>query len=228
MATYNGEKYILGQIKSILDQLSPDDEIIVSDDSSTDNTLTIIKSFNDSRIKVFNNINNSGPVGNFENALVNAKGQYMFLADQDDIWLSEKLNKHLVLHGKYDLVISDAEVIDGDENIIYPSFFKERGSKPGLLNNLIKNSYLGCCMSFNRKIVNYALPFPSGIHMHDWWIGLVAERKGKVFFCNERLMRYVRHGNNVSPTINNSGYSFLEKMNNRITLLWKLLFFSWR
>jgi glycosyltransferase involved in cell wall biosynthesis len=224
MATYNGENYILKQVESIIGQLSPLDELVVSDDCSTDNTLDIIRSLKDDRIKIFSNTGKKGPIGNFENALKHAGGLYIFLADQDDVWLSEKIERHLSLHSTYDLVISDAEVIDEHGAIIYPSFFQERGSRPGLFHNLIRNAYLGCCMSFNRKILEYALPFPAGIHMHDWWIGLVAEIKGKVFFCNERLMKYVRHSNNVSPAINQSGYSVFKKLNNRITLLWKLLF----
>jgi glycosyltransferase involved in cell wall biosynthesis len=124
MATYNGEKYISKQVESILVQLSEADELIISDDGSIDATLAIIKAFNDPRVKIFRNIHKSGPVGNFENALKNAKGEYIFLADQDDIWLSEKLNRHLSFHSQYDLVISDAEVVDESGNVIHPSFFK--------------------------------------------------------------------------------------------------------
>lgn len=90
MATYNGEEYIKEQLESILCQLGEMDEIIISDDGSTDNTLNIIESYNDSRIKIHINTGKHGFVYNFENALQKAKGEYIFLSDQDDIWLPEK------------------------------------------------------------------------------------------------------------------------------------------
>jgi glycosyltransferase involved in cell wall biosynthesis len=224
MATYNGEKYIYQQIKSILDQLSEYDEIIVSDDGSTDKTIEILKAFNDDRIKVFKNGKSRGPAGNFENALLKSTGDLIFLADQDDIWLDTKIAKHLELHSTYDLVISDAIVINEEGKVLFNSFFKQRRSRAGFFHNLVKNSYIGCCMSFNRKILNYALPFPPYIHMHDWWIGLMAEAKGRTFFCNVPLMFYVRHNNNASPTLGNSGYSGLRRLKNRGLLLYGLLF----
>src|ERR1700722_16776290 len=91
MATYNGERHIYKQVKSILDQISPQDEVIVSDDYSIDGTIDILKSFNDARIKIFTNEHKKGPVGNFENALSKASGDIIFLADQDDEWFSNKI-----------------------------------------------------------------------------------------------------------------------------------------
>ncbi|MDE5758415.1 MAG: glycosyltransferase, partial [Allobaculum sp.] len=87
IATYNGERYIETQIRSILDQLNEDDEIIISDDSSTDRTLDIIRSLNDSRIKLFAGNKFHSRTFNFENALKQATGDFIFLSDQDDIWL---------------------------------------------------------------------------------------------------------------------------------------------
>jgi len=224
MATYNGETHIYQQVKSILAQLTPGDELIISDDGSHDQTIFILESLKDDRIKVFKNIKSKGPVGNFENALSKASGEVIFLADQDDVWFNNKIQTHLELHTKYDLVISDANVINEFGELIYNSFFEERGSKAGLINNLIKNSYIGCCMSFNQKILNYALPFPAYIHMHDWWIGLIGELKGNTVFCNSKLMNYVRHQNNASPTLSKSGYSQLKRMKNRLQLLYGLVF----
>ncbi|MBK0381145.1 glycosyltransferase family 2 protein [Mucilaginibacter segetis] len=223
MATYNGEAYIKQQVESILIQLSPTDELIISDDGSTDDTLQLLHSFNDKRIKIFPNNRHKGPVGNFENALMKASGDIIFLADQDDKWKADKVSTHLFLHKNNDLVISDAVVVDQDGKTVFNSFFEERGSKPGFINNIKRNSYIGCCMSFNRRILNLALPFPSYIHMHDWWIGLIAEIKGKPYFCTDKLMYYVRHQNNASPTLGYSGYSAFKRMKNRFQLLVGLL-----
>lgn len=96
LATYNGEKYIRQQIESILPQLSAADEIVVSDDESTDQTVPILESFNDSRIHIYIHKRRNEKVvwdyatHNFENALSHAKGDYIFLSDQDDVFLPEK------------------------------------------------------------------------------------------------------------------------------------------
>ena len=109
MATYNGEKYIREQIDSILAQLGDKDELIVSDDGSADATLSIVRSFSDPRIKIISNTGKHGTNGNFENALKHAQGDYIFLSDQDDVWLPGKVNiclqalqtAHLVVHDCY-------------------------------------------------------------------------------------------------------------------------------
>ena len=91
LATYNGSKYIKGQIESILPQLSPEDELIVSDDASTDETSNTVLSINDNRIRLVTNESVHGITGNFENAINLAKGDYVFLSDQDDKWLPNKV-----------------------------------------------------------------------------------------------------------------------------------------
>jgi len=152
MATYNGERYVAVQLTSILNQLSDGDELIISDDSSIDNTTTIIKSFNDNRIKLYENQQFKSPIFNFENALKHANGEYIFLADQDDIWMPRKVEIFKKYLNDYDLVLSDANIIDDSGKEIYESFYRVNASNGGLLKNMVKNSYLGCTMAFNRKI----------------------------------------------------------------------------
>jgi glycosyltransferase involved in cell wall biosynthesis len=225
MATYNGETFILTQLQSILPQLAGNDELIISDDGSTDGTKEIILALNDPRIRfVRNESGKKGPVGNFENALRLARGKIVFFADQDDIWLPDKLAQHLLHHEQYDLVISNAIVTDRNKNVLFDSFFAERNSGKGLMRNLVKNSYIGCCMSFNRKIAEAALPFPKDIHMHDWWIGLVAEVTGSVYFLQKPMMYYIRHDNNASGTLTETLPLKLQFIN-RYQLLKNILFF---
>jgi glycosyltransferase involved in cell wall biosynthesis len=112
MATRNGEKYIKQQLSSILKQLSKNDEVIISDDSSTDNTIDIIKSFEDKRIKIYANNKFYSPVYNFENALLRSTGDIIFLSDQDDIWEDKKIRVMYELLKRYDLVVSDCTIID--------------------------------------------------------------------------------------------------------------------
>ena len=211
MATYNGEKFIKKQLESILNQTMEVDEIIISDDNSTDNTLEIIKSFNNSKIKVLKNLE-QGVVNNFENSLEKSTGDYIFLADQDDIWTLDKVEKVIKNLKIYDLVVHNAKIINSEDKIICKkTFFEIRNSKKGLLKNLYKNSYIGCCMAFNRNILEKSMPFPKNIPMHDSWIGLISEIYGKIYFDEEVLFYYRMHENNVTE-LNNSKNSKLKQL----------------
>ena len=132
MATYNGEKFIKKQLDSILCQLDMQDEIIISDDGSTDNTLNIIKSYNDNRIKIFEGPHN-GVKQNFANAISKSQGEYIFLSDQDDIWVKNKVTIILEIFEKEKCacVLHDNIIFDSNTGkTIQNSFFKFRNSKP--------------------------------------------------------------------------------------------------
>lgn len=219
MATYNGRSYIQEQIASILPQLSYNDELVISDDSSTDDTVSLILDINDPRIVLLENNKYRSPVLNFENALIHSSGIYVFLADQDDLWHPNKISILLPLLHLHDLVLSDCKIIDDDDNIINPSFYALRRSGPGIFKNLYKNSYLGCCMAFRRSLLDKALPFPETIPMHDMWLGMVAEIYGTTFFCKEKLVYYRRHSSNASPTGGKSCYKALDMIKFRYKLL---------
>jgi len=221
IATYNGSEYILDQIKSILDQLSLNDEIIISDDSSTDNTIVKIRSINDNRIRIIENQVFRNPVYNFENALKHSKGEYIFLSDQDDIWIEEKLSTMLQqLDLGFDLVLSDCKIVNDNFDVLQSSYFKFNGSKKGLMKNLIKNSYMGCCMAFNRKVLNACLPFPPNLPMHDSFIGLIAELRFRVKFISIPLILHRKHSKNTSKTsVGKSSYSLWRKFKIRMNLL---------
>ena len=208
IATYNGEKYIFQQLNSILKQINDNDEVIISDDSSTDRTLQIIRHFNDVRIKIYPNNTFYSPILNFENALNKASGDLIFISDQDDIWEDNKIAVISQLLQQYDLVVSDCSIIDSEGRLTNDSFFKIRKSGKGLLKNLYKNSYLGCCMAFNKRILRKAMPFPKSLPMHDMWIGLISELYGKSFFCDATLIKYRRHSDSVtgSSILTGSGF----------------------
>ncbi len=223
IATYNGGKYIVEQLHSILYQLKPYDEIVISDDSSTDNTIQLIENLKDVRIRILKNNTFFDPIFNFENALKYALGDIIFLADQDDIWMPNKVETMLLCLEKADIVLSDCHIIDQSAQLIHPSFYALSGSKQGLINNVIRNSYIGCCMAFNRKILSRVLPFPPDTPMHDWWIGLIGEMYGKTLFCKEKLIAYRRHEDNLSATGQKSQYHLYKKVSFRIILLKNLL-----
>lgn len=92
----------------------------------------------------------------------------------------------------------DAKIVDKELNTIESSFFEQRKSGTGIVKNLIKNTYIGCCMAFRGSCCEYLLPIPENIPMHDQWIGLMCERHGKIALINEPLILYRRHGGNVS------------------------------
>lgn len=223
MATCNGEKYIYHQLESILSQIDESDEIIISDDSSSDKTVEIINTFDDKRIILFENNRFHSPAYNFESALKKATGDMIFLSDQDDIWMENKVKIITGLLQQYDLVVSDCIIVNEKEEIIHKSFFKKRGSGKGFVNNLIKNSYVGCCMAFNRKILDIALPFPENLPMHDIWIGMICELYGSTYFCDEKLIKYRRHENSASPTSGQSPYTVKDKISFRANLLFKII-----
>lgn len=198
MATYNGGQYIRQQIESILPQLSQNDELIISDDSSTDNTILVIESFQDKRIKLFKDQKFRNPITNFENALNQAKGEIIFLSDQDDIWNEDKVNKMVTALGSADMVVCDCSFINDEGKVLLDSYFDLVKSSPGVLRNLKKNTYFGCCMAFRKEILQKALPFPKDIPMHDIWLGFVSDLLYKSVFLKEPLTYYRKHSNNAS------------------------------
>lgn len=224
MATYNGARFVADQLRSILCQLQDDDEIVVSDDVSTDETLEIIRGFNDSRIRILASRGGRvGPVRNFEHALAGARHDILFLSDQDDIWFTNKVTTMVRLLQDYDLVVSDCTMIDGQGGTMGRSFFELNGSRTGFWSNFVKNSYLGCCMAFRRSLLEKAMPFPSQIPMHDMWLGMLAEWYGHPYFHSKPLMAYRRHAAAASTTGARSANSFWQKVALRIRLLFCLV-----
>ena len=190
IATYNGEKYIKEQLLSILSQIGIEDEVIVSDDGSVDHTIDIVNSLHDHRIHIIKGPQLHSPTLNFENALKVAKGDYIFLADQDDVWKKEKVKTCLhELENHSDCIVSDAEITDSQLHVIFKSLFKLLKIRNNKYYNVLwKNGYTGCCMAFKRKILEYALPFPKDIPMHDIWIGNVAAFHYHTKFINNKLI----------------------------------------
>jgi len=201
MATYNGAKYIRLQLISILHQLGPNDQLVVVDDGSTDNTVQIIKSFKDSRIQLHINSVNIGLVRTFDRALHLAQGDLIFLSDQDDQWYDNKISviSKILSSQDVDLVVHDATITEGD-HILSNSLAKSSDSSAGVIKNFISNTYTGCCMAFKRDVLVKVLPIPAkkGI-FHDAWIGIMAEYYGyKIAFIDVPLIEFRRHDRNAS------------------------------
>lgn len=227
MATYNGEKYIREQMNSILEQIGEEDELIISDDLSSDKTVEIIKSYKDKRIKLYIHEDNHGFVRNFENALVHANGDVIFLSDQDDIWMPDKVKVTIAALDNCDFTVSDCITINENEQVISQSRIKDYHIKTGFWRLMIKTRYLGCCMAFRRNVLDAALPFPNNAYLmeHDLWLASVAECYFKTSLIEKPLIKYRRHGGNVSNGGDGKGYSLPVKIYRRfyrLFCLWKI------
>lgn len=223
MATFNGEKYIKDQLLSILKQIGDKDEIIISDDLSNDKTIEIIESLKDDRIKIFFN-KDRGYTNNFQNALRFASGDLIFLSDQDDIWVDNKLKIMSELLLKYDFVVSDAKIVDSNLASLSSTYFELRGGgENGFLNNLKKLKYIGCCMAFRKTVLKKVLPFPNNTTLcpHDFWIALISEFYYKTHVVKEPLLLYRRHGGNISA--HKSVTTLIFKIQFRIYSFFKVL-----
>lgn len=223
MASYNGEKYIKEQILSVLDNLNKEDELVISDDKSTDSTRDIVNEIagKDDRVRLVDGPR-KGVIANFENAIINAKGDYIYLCDQDDLWEPDKVSsvQKCFSDNNSTLVIHDADIVNQDGELINPSFFKFHGTKKGAVNNIIRNSYIGCCMAFKSDMLKYILPIPKNIEMHDQWIGVINDVKGKTVYLDKVLFHYRRHGNNVSEFTHHKVWKMIR---NRVVFVVRLL-----
>ena len=201
LAAYKGEQYIAAQLESILQQLGENDEVIVSDDYPAGKTRDIVLNMAsaDKRIRYIEGPG-KGVVKNFENAMLGCTGDVIFLCDQDDIWLPDKVESVMnEIRGGAQLVLHDASVTDADLNITDESYFSSHSSDTSYFGNIIRNSFVGCCMAFTRELMAEVMPFPDGLPMHDWWIALVAlKKKRKTVMLRKPLILWRRHGDNVT------------------------------
>lgn len=220
MATCQGERWLEPQLSSILDQLGPHDEIVVADASSTDRTLEIVRDLCGDQARIVEGIRRGSPPATFEAALKECRGAHVFLSDQDDIWLPGKVEacRQALDRNGPAMVLHDAKVIDADGRILSESFMASRNRHDGFWHNLWRPSYLGCAIALRRELLDTALPFPADVPMHDWWIGLLAERSKGVAFLPEPYLLHRRHGRNANFDPNRSPYSFLE----RIGFRWRI------
>ncbi len=223
LAAYKGEKYIEEQLRSVLSQLGKGDEIIVSDDKPGGMTETIVRRImsEDKRV-VYVEGKGKGIVSNFTNAIRYCKGDKIFLCDQDDVWLPEKVRRVMEAFDEgATLVLHNAYVTNENLEIINYSFFEQRKSKKGVIKNIVKNSYMGCCMAFDRKLLRKIMPIPKYVPMHDQWIGIIGEIYGKVTFIDTPLIYYRVHGNNA--TAGQKENSFARKLRWRQYIIRRLI-----
>lgn len=207
MATYNGEKYLVEQIESILNQTYSNFNLIISDDNSTDSTKKILKGYEkkDSRIKVIFNDKNVGSNENFKKLLKKVDNNFFMFSDQDDIWyntkIEESLNKLKIEDA--DLVFTDLEIVDSNLNIINKSFNKKKKYYKKIIKyNDFKRVFLynvvtGCTILCKSKYINDILSFTySKTILHDHIVALLVSLKGTITYLNKSTVKYRQHNNN--------------------------------
>ena len=222
LPTYNGEKYLKEQIDSILNQTYKNIRLIISDDCSKDTTTQILREYEqkDSRIEIYLQQENLGVVKNIEFLLQKVENPFYMLADQDDVWLQEKVEKTLEKQKQEnaDLVFGDLEIVDQELKTMFPSFgdFMLLNRKIHKYINSNKLNYLyncvtGCTLLAKKETIQYILPLPqkSKYVIHDYWIGLMISLNGKVSYINEKYIKYRQHGNNQVGT-NKISHGFKE------------------
>lgn len=234
IATHNGNEYIKEQIDSILPQLDSEDEIIVSDDGSTDNTIAILQQFNDNRIKIsyyqqpYNPL--KGPqksirfaTKNFENALTKASGDIVFLCDQDDIWYPNKIEVAKDLLQTYDIIKHDFSIIDENGILLQEGFYNAEQQRNRSLYYLWRHlPFRGCCMAFKKEVLNKSLPFPTSCLQHDTWIGMIARILGfRFYYLDQPLIYHRQHKNNASEL--NVPNTLIYKIKYRLKLFSQLI-----
>lgn len=215
IATYNGERYIKAQLESILNQDMPVDEVIICDDRSTDNTLDVVEEFIKenglANWKVYKNPKNLGFSRNFFNAISKTTGDIIFLADQDDVWLPNKVSVMcgimsqnpgiLALSSRYSLIDSSGRDIQ-NSGIINVEIKDDGAKVPVSVGSLIGCSYIrGCATCFRASLKSSLIDINlDDLLAHDWLINILASLKGENYIVNKILFKYRYHGDNASLT----------------------------
>ena len=223
VATYNGEKYLAAQLASIASQTYNDIEVIICDDKSTDNTVQIIKDFaeNNKNVSYYINEQNIGVNKNFENGFLKAAGDYIAIADQDDIWLPNKIEEQIKLFTTPEIVLTHS-LSARFSGVKLPTKKYNYSSNLFEGNNvrklLLRNSVSGHNIIFRKQLLNKVLPIPEDIY-YDWWLVQTAACNGQVAATNKVFAYQRAHENNITVKERTSVFQTEAEYKERITAL---------
>lgn len=215
MTTYNGEKYIIEQLDSILSQSVQPDEVLIFDDGSVDQTVILvndyIKRHKLSNWKIHVNKENLGFNKNFRHALNESNGDIVFLCDQDDIWMKDKIEKIMQHLNRGDILslASDFVLIDENGKNINSNDIRDKyGMLDFNINEfsivevsyedlLMKNYAQGCTMAVKRELIQLLRQDETNNLEHDWSLSLIAAIHNGCYFYKEPLIKYRVHSDNA-------------------------------
>jgi glycosyltransferase involved in cell wall biosynthesis len=240
LATYQGEKYLKSLLDSIMRQSYRDFILCISDDASTDTTLSILGDYHSmypQKIFITMNVSPSGSAkANFFKLIHNMPPnvEYFMFCDQDDVWAADKIQMtmdamRLLEKGKHCrmplLVHTDMVVTDNHMHVIAPSFIRYQRLKPqcqNLEHLLVQNNITGCTVMVNRSLLDMCIIEDiAPILMHDWWLGLVASAFGDIRFLENQTVKYRQHGLNQVGAKNVMDFTYIKtqiksKLKNRL------------
>lgn len=203
MASYNGSAYIEEQIASILEQLDASDELVIVDDASSDGTPGMIRSLSDPRIRLIEATANQGYVRSFEQAVLASCGEYILLADQDDVWIPGRLARMLEALEHFQVVASNFDVLGGGPRPSIPRLRSEDSSHraANLLGIMVGyRAYYGCGMGFRRELLDVFTPVPAYLReSHDLWLAICGNAADSIAHLDESTLLRRIHGENATP-----------------------------
>ena len=203
LASFNGEKYIVEQLDSILNQTHSNIEVIIVDDCSSDSTTQIINQIQKkhSIIHLYKNEKNLGVTKTFEKAIKKTNGQFIAISDQDDIWELNKIELLVAEIGNHDAVYSNSLLVDDRGKSMNKSFTTIMNMKTYYCGApfLLSNSVPGHTILMKKEFVEMILPFPTDI-LFDLWIGFSAAGNNGIKFIDKTLVKYRQHDSNTIGT----------------------------
>lgn len=229
MATYNGEKFIEAQIRSLLNQTYQNWRLIVRDDGSTDKTVHILEAYKKQfpgKMSILESREHLGACLSFGELLRHSTADYAMFCDQDDIWLPEKIEMSfkgmLRLEAKYGkekplLLYTDLTVVDKELNVVAKSFWEYEELNPDntTINRLlVQNVVTGCTTIMNKKLKDLSIPIPPEAIVHDWWTALVASVFGHIDYISVPTVLYRQHDRN---DVGAKKRGFLEALKKSVT-----------
>jgi glycosyltransferase involved in cell wall biosynthesis len=220
MAAYNGAEFIEEQLQSILDQIGPDDEVIVVDDASTDDTVTVIESLGDPRIRLERSPDNRGYVQTFGAALALARGQYILLSDQDDVWCPGRVKPMIDALKSHAVVATNLTIIGTTDHGIRGPYGQidwrvHAGDSTHYARNILgilagNRPYHGCTMGIRQEVLATTLPFPKYLkESHDLWTAIYGNLTHSIVHLEIRSIFKRLHSGNDTPPRPRWGYMVL-------------------
>lgn len=213
MSTFNGERYLGEQVRSILGQSFTEFRLVVRDDGSSDHTLALIEEFcrEDERVRLLSDgEGNLGLRRSFMRLVEASVSEYFMFADQDDVWRPDKIERSLAAVKQLEstsnkseplLVFTDLKVVNEQLETIGESLWHYQRLRPEISQDwkrlLAQNVVTGCTILANRAAAQVSLPFALPEMMHDHWVAVNAARHGKIGYINEPTVLYRQHSDNA-------------------------------